>query len=322
MKINNYFFFVLSMLSLLPMNGQIAASKIVAYYGFNGNVQDNSAGGGHNATNHGATLTTDRNGYTNSAYYFDGKSNYMEMPNVASSGNASRSISAWIKTSRLDTPMCFLSTGSGSLTTGGTFNLIYGYNQCKFGVMGFFNDFYPSKGTSLNDGKWHHICVVFNGTSINTYVDGKLDNSGSMTYNTVSQVNFIGRSNDYRFYQYFKGAMDDVYFYNTALSALQVDSLFKYKETQSEMKTEAPVLSLGLHPNPMQNILNLSFQNFTGNSSFLNLGIFDMTGKQVSQQQLAMQSNISLDMAFLAAGTYYFTVMVDKNIFRSKVVKV
>ena len=55
---------------------------LVLYLPFNGNTLD-ASGNGNNATNFGATLTTDQWGNPNSAYLFNGTSNYMEVANSA-----------------------------------------------------------------------------------------------------------------------------------------------------------------------------------------------------------------------------------------------
>ena len=50
------------------------------YLPFNGNTLD-ASGSGNNATNFGATLTADQNGNPNSAYLFNGTTNYMKVNN-------------------------------------------------------------------------------------------------------------------------------------------------------------------------------------------------------------------------------------------------
>lgn len=48
----------------------VPTSGLVGYWPFNGNANDES-GNGNNGTVNGATLSSDRNGNANSAYYFD-----------------------------------------------------------------------------------------------------------------------------------------------------------------------------------------------------------------------------------------------------------
>jgi len=66
----------------LSLSASALSQNLVAYYPFTGNANDQS-GNGINPTYIGAgvTLTTDRFGYANNAYNFNGTTNsYMRMP--------------------------------------------------------------------------------------------------------------------------------------------------------------------------------------------------------------------------------------------------
>ena len=52
---------------------------LVAYYPFNGNADDATSNHNNGAV-YGATLTQDRFGNPNSAYYFNGTDNYIQVP--------------------------------------------------------------------------------------------------------------------------------------------------------------------------------------------------------------------------------------------------
>src|ERR1700721_3520704 len=70
---------------------------LVAYYPFNGNAND-ASGNGNNGNVAGATLTADRFGNPNSAYSFNGKSNYIRVPNSDSLQLTNDfTLTAWIK---------------------------------------------------------------------------------------------------------------------------------------------------------------------------------------------------------------------------------
>jgi len=62
---------------------QNQTGDLVAFYPFNGNAND-SSGHNNNGTVYGAALTTDRQGNPNSAYFFDGTSSYILVPNSPS----------------------------------------------------------------------------------------------------------------------------------------------------------------------------------------------------------------------------------------------
>lgn len=56
------------------------ADGLVAYYPFNGNANDESGNGKHALLISGANLTQDRFGNANSAYYFDGSNDFIQIP--------------------------------------------------------------------------------------------------------------------------------------------------------------------------------------------------------------------------------------------------
>ncbi|ELT93626.1 hypothetical protein CAPTEDRAFT_188799, partial [Capitella teleta] len=78
-------------------------------------------------------------------------------------------------------------------------------------------------GNQVSPNKWHHLVMVFDSTSgkLHLYVDGVL--SSTEVVNGVLQYRYcpmvIGRT--------FKGSMDQVCFYNAALTQAEVLSLFQ-----------------------------------------------------------------------------------------------
>ena len=59
-----------------------------------------------------------------------------------------------------------------------------------------------SNGKTINDGLWHTVLVTYDGTTLNIYVDGILDNTatnwnGGSTATIASTLNTIGNSGNY-----------------------------------------------------------------------------------------------------------------------------
>lgn len=78
----------------------IPTDGLVGQWLFDGNADD-SSGNGYNGTVYGATLTTNRFGAANSAYYFDGTgTTYIDIGNVAAFnfGFGDFTLSAWVIT--------------------------------------------------------------------------------------------------------------------------------------------------------------------------------------------------------------------------------
>jgi hypothetical protein len=174
------------------------------------------------AQNYGITLNSLTYSTTNT-FSFNGSSDFMTLGAVASSGNAARSIFAWVKASSAG-GRCIIATGTPA--TSQAFNLVtYGSN--KIGVMGYNNDFYPTSGANIFNNVWHYVGAVANGSSgITTYVDGVQDNTGTITYATAGQTNYVGKSNHVGAESYWNGSIAGVQMYSVGLSATEVAQNF------------------------------------------------------------------------------------------------
>ena len=71
-------------------------------------------------------------------------------------------------------------------------------------VVDIYDQYYiSSNGKTVNDGLWHTVLVTYDGTTLNIYVDGRLDNTatnwngGSSTATIASTLNTIGNSANY-----------------------------------------------------------------------------------------------------------------------------
>lgn len=90
------------------------------------------------------------------------------------------------------------------------------------------NDLWVVRGVqNVNDGKWHHVAGVFDGTEASLYVDGELDASLPTTtpFNTNDFDVCIGENAE-RPGRYWKGLIDDVLILDQALGAAQVKELY------------------------------------------------------------------------------------------------
>ena len=90
----------------------------------------------------------------------------------------------------------------------------------------------------LNDGKWHFGCAVYDGRDKILYVDGFEDNKelnahgGANLGRNVTRYGFIGDGseastfNGVRKNRYYEGEMDEVFFYEQALTSAQIRSYY------------------------------------------------------------------------------------------------
>jgi len=205
---------------------------LVAFYPFNGNAQDLSLFGNH-GTVVGPSLTTDRFGNMNSAYYFDGINDGIEIPRSTSLEPISAmSACAWVLreanpnvwnpvlSKRYSIPDPY---NSYSIDGGSDTNNRWMANICK-GTVGSQTSVFSQNPRPLN--QWEFIVMTYDGQKLTMYINGVEDNSVPLTGNIgYSSMDFyIGKNTV--FDQFFKGKIDDVRIYNRALSSCEVKYLY------------------------------------------------------------------------------------------------
>lgn len=162
-------------------------------------------------------------------FNFDG-SNYIEANSYTGVlGSANRTVEAWIKTT----------TGGAAIAAWGTNSSgekwlfrLNGSGQLRVEVAGGYR-----VGTnSINDGQWHHVAAVLDGsnvTDVDLYVDGQLESvssSQAMAINTTGGTNFQitkGHHNNY-----LNGNISEIRVWNKALTATEIQN-WRYKTITS-----------------------------------------------------------------------------------------
>jgi hypothetical protein len=107
----------------------------------------------------------------------------------------------------------------------------------------------------VDDDRWHHITFVYNGAAGGTdrfYVDGLA--SGAVTHTNAwswpaAQIIELGRSHD-TYWQKYNGLLDEVRFYNTALSPTQISQIFNGADESVDPADLNLNLSASLPGNP------------------------------------------------------------------------
>lgn len=89
---------------MLTSVAQIPTNGLMAHFPFNGNANDQTLNA-NNGTVYGATLVMDRFGNPNSAYSFNGSTDYISVPSSASIASFpnGQTISMWLKVTALPT---------------------------------------------------------------------------------------------------------------------------------------------------------------------------------------------------------------------------
>lgn len=83
-----------------------------------------------------------------------------------------------------------------------------------------------NSGTGLVDGNWHQVALTYDGSSLNSYIDGVQTSSNSVSGNLSGTVQEIGRylSNSY----VANGIIDEVRIYGRGLSPSEIQQLYNW----------------------------------------------------------------------------------------------
>ena len=215
--------------SYLPTNG------LISYWPFTGNAND-MTGNVNNGTVNGATLTTDRFGNVNSAYYFNNNSE-IRIFNSSSLANFTDkyTISAWVDITAFNSVGLFPIIDKNQLcapTSGTTPFIFVGSNDATNGYhiqnidcgvqtqLGRANEV-----STLNT--WTHVVAVYNGIDIKIYVNDILKFTNPAIGNISASTGdlTIGRCT-FGFGHYAIGNIDDIGIWNRALTQCEVSDIY------------------------------------------------------------------------------------------------
>ncbi len=207
-------------------------ADVVAYWDMDdmkGNIVTDRCGGHDGKFNSSPEWVDGRFG---GALFFDGAGDFVNCGGGKKRGEAetwadigkSITVAAWIKV------RSFVKDYHAIVTKGDTsWRLARNANSnaVEFAGNGDATLWFVRGNINVNDGKWHHIAGVYQGTDAALYVDGVLDNSSTrarpMSGNTYDVC--IG-ANQQRSGRVWHGSIDDVIVFDHALNAAEIRLLY------------------------------------------------------------------------------------------------
>lgn len=231
------------------LSAQIPTANLIGYYPFSGNTNDLS-GNGNNGINNGATLTMDRFCIPNSAYSFNGMSDYIKLPTFNNLNTYSYSL--WLK-SVIYQPspggIVFCAGGSQDpycqgLTYQPAGNIFAGsYNLGNNPIQSYV------QSSIVVPGQWVHVVVIRNINNIRLFINGVMvpvlatsnTNNQAPDYGTLTWVTLGMRSNSST---HFNGLIDDVRIYSSSLSQADVTALYN-ENVNSAMTASGSQICVG-----------------------------------------------------------------------------
>lgn len=233
-------------------------NNLISYYPFLGNLEDQS-GKNHNtgSINGDPSLTQNRFGTNNAAYYLDGTDDYLyfgnsiyaDLPDTDSDGyyEDDYTISIWAKSSVVDNEI-FIAFGEADGLYTGMISVIgstIGFNSSNWG--------FPSTSTSgkKSDNNWHQYTFVYvAGSFRKLFIDGSLVRQANDTLRRFNFKNYglsvgIGRfdaaGNPEGIATTYTGSVDDVRMWNVALTNTEVSNLYTYENNPANDFSLSPI---------------------------------------------------------------------------------
>ncbi|HOE58871.1 MAG: T9SS type A sorting domain-containing protein [Bacteroidales bacterium] len=210
---------------------------LVAYYkmsnGSGSTLSDNKSGGTNTGTINGATWTASGAlSGSKMALDFDGSDDQVQFQsNSPAYNNTALTIEAWMKSTNAGENKELVSWGDASGSNIVEFKMDEG--KLKFGInVSSAESVWGSQ--AINTGKWVHVAVVKDNSSVTLYVNGVVDATGTLTQSPSVNVMTIAnlyQNGTYSTTNLFSGMLDEVRIWNTARTKSQIrESMMKTLE--------------------------------------------------------------------------------------------
>lgn len=331
--------FSITLMNGATIEGQTIMDGLLAHYSFSGNAND-ASGNNYQGVVNGATLTTDRFGNANSAYSFNGTSNYITSP-LKSVTTGKITIAAWVKTLGPITTtsgynyhgvVCSRTALEGMVGISlanigpGTLEGKWVIGDVSGGVKQTF-----ANAVGVVDDNWHFLVTSYDGNVTRVYIDGVL--AKETAHNVALQINAnftigndpVGSS----YVRYFKGSIDDVRIYNRVLSQSEIVVLKNLTPENCTQKIEVtdtlrinfnlssynPIKydnSIKVYPNPSNGSITIDHGDHTKLTGY-KINILNALGESVFSEEIT-QSKVTIDPnTWSGAGIYVLRIIDNQN---------
>lgn len=302
---------------------QTQTGELVAHFPFDGNANDSSGNNNHGVV-HGATLAADRRGTPNSAYQFDGATNYIEVPTGPSlSFQQSTTINFWMKIE------LFFGREQYPISHGNWENrwkASISNRRLRWTVKTNSGVKDVDSETELATNTWYNVTVLYSGSDVEIYLNGELDAfttwSGTLLTTPISLT--IGQVLPTNPNYNFAGELDDIRIFNYALSVAQIEQLAGGTSAVRERDAQTPrQMSLEQnYPNPFNPTTTMRFG--IRRLGLVTLQVFDVLGKEVAtlvREELEPGFySVQWNASEMASGVYYCRLQTQESLLVRKMV--
>lgn len=256
-------------------------------------------------------------GVKNDSYSFDGTNDFINITHSQTFNVSTNfSVVAWVYPKQIATRQMIVTKDSNTRgrswalelkETGISPNMIIGFAA----VNSSGTWFYAGPNTSIDVNKWHHVVGVKNDTHLIFYLDGVLNKSTAMAMpvNLSTSPIQIGAREYSTARNWLNGSVDEVYFYNKALSGTEVSDIYDYYFNQFSVNLSSPENNAYF-----QKTSNLTL-NFSVKGDYYPYNCSLYINGALNQTNLSVQKNVitNFNLNFGLAGTYFWNVSCNNT---------
>lgn len=288
-------------------------SGLVGYWKLNGDLLDASGNGLDATTNLPITLAANRSGGNGCALFgTDFDVNTPTAPGFAHDPNGAFTFSIWLR--RATDFLGFNMRGAiwpwvpqqWEFSINNTDGLVFGNaNQPQL--------LHAGTGMVMPDNDWHHYVGIYKDHDWSLFYDGQVLLQDTLTTEDVGTGSGNILTNTVN------GDLDDFRYYDRALTAQEVDSLFhEASDCMTSDIDEAADVELSLFPNPTTDMLLVRMEGHGAPRT--SVSVFDARGRLVAEQ--AMKGDrASVDMRAMAPGIYEVRLVMGDAMRTARVVR-
>lgn len=308
----------------VPTNG------LVAYYPFNGNANE-VIGNANNGTVNGAIMTTDINGIANSAYVFDGVSNYIDLPLNFYGGQTATVVSFRMRF-KVSSNGGYIWNKDGSWLEAGIYTTLNGAFGIFWAYPNQYNGIVTSNG-SVVPNTWYDAVIIINGSNSKIYLNGN-EQTGVTVSNPSNSIGFSDAGtcgsgiNRFGFAKtscspanYFNGILDEFMLYDRTLTQQEITQLYNSDNTCQSLVINTGVLSFNpptynntvtIYPNPANDHITIDCGNLA-NVSGWTIKIVNTLGQEVFSGAMNTQQYVVPLNSWSGQGVYFVKIYDASN---------
>jgi|14_taG_2_1085336.scaffolds.fasta_scaffold35383_1 hypothetical protein len=156
---------------------------------------------------------------------FDGTNDYMDIPDSTALETTAFTWSAWFYCTAIDRYNIIVDTATNSSSFNG-YEIFVVNTTNKIRFASYHSTDQIDSTTVVAANTWYHVVATHESGSDKLYVNGSLEASGSASNFSVSDVANLRIGSSSLFSLYHQGLIDEVSFFNSALSASDVSSIY------------------------------------------------------------------------------------------------